>query len=38
MMVDNFQKMTHPDAKENPLLVLCSAEPAGATETSVLAD
>lgn len=32
----NFHKLTHPDVKENPLLVLCSAELAGATEASVL--
>lgn len=31
-------KLTHPDVKEKPLLVLWSAELAGATETSVLGD
>lgn len=29
-------KITYPDAKEKPLLELCSAELGGATETSVL--
>lgn len=29
-------KVTYPDAKEKPLLTLCSTELAGATETSVL--
>lgn len=36
--LDNFAsaKVTYPDANEKPLLRLCSAELAGATETSVL--
>lgn len=34
----NFHKLNHPDAKEKPLLVFCSAELAGATETSGLDD
>lgn len=29
-------KITYPGAKEKPLLEICSAELAGATETSVL--